>query len=207
MLYVIDESTEVQATLRKMLYRHRMFCLGVDLLSLASLIEQDEDAILVWLRPYLYGEEQREALHTLAKSHNLPLISLFKSDLENIPQILIDSLAALEEARGIRYVSLRHKGLSDDLRDSHTRFFSLPMPLTPTERMILRYMLYTAPKGATTKELMTFALAPDNVCVKANIPTHIRKINLYFKPSLGGRLITYKAGAYRLMEDLPTLHL
>ena len=207
MLYIIDESAELQATLRKALYRHRIFCLGVTLSSLSSLVEQDERAILVWLRPHLYGEGEQQALLTLAKSHNCPLISLSESGLDHIHQALIESLVALEETRDIRYVSLRCKGLSDDLRDSHTRFFSLPMPLTPTERMILRYMLYVAPRGATTEELMTFGLAPDNACVKANIPTHIRKINQYFKPSLGGRLITYKAGAYRLMEDLPTLHI
>lgn len=216
MLYLIDESKTYCHSLRCVLYRRHLMSEGVDLCSFAQNLSLYSSAVAVLLRPLTYSEAERERLAALCLSQSIPLafvgadamalpkgVTALSVNEENLPHALFSLLENLEEAGKCRILALQYHGIRDDIREKTTTLFGLPLSLTPTERMVLRYILYALPQGATAEELMHFCLNPAKDCTPANIPTHIRKINCAFYPCFGCRIITYKAGAYRFMEDLP----
>ena len=216
MLYLIDESKSYCHSFRCALYRRHLMSEGVDLCSFAQNLSLYSNAVAVLLRPLTYSEAEREQLAALCLSQSIPLafvgadamalpkgVTVLSANEENLPHALFSLLESLEEAGKCRILALQYHGIRDDIREKMTTLFGLPLLLTPTERMVLRYILYALPQGATAEELMHFCLNPAKDCTPANIPTHIRKINCAFYPCFGCRIITYKAGAYRFMEDLP----
>lgn len=201
MLYLVDESKEYANLLRLTLYRKGLFCESLGIADFLHNFEKDPRAILVLPRPFTYGEKEKEALKSFSKERNIPLI--FPEREEQTAALIISEIEKIEQAGECRYLSLRQGGISDDLRDATAKIFGLPVALTPKERMILRYMLYVFPEGATAKEIAHFCLSPDKELSLSNIPTHIRNINRAFSPCYGCRVITHLSGAYRLMENLP----
>ena len=213
MLYLIDPSKTYTAIVRRLLYRHGFFSLATDKEAFATYLEKDRQAIALLLRPAQYSDAQREAFSLFCRSKEIPLMlweegegeTLSGKEEKHLVKWLFDSLSLMESQGQCRYLSLRHHGISDSLRDSTAKIFGLSLPLTKAQRMILRYLLYILPEGATAEELLQFCLSPERELGLSNIPTHIRQINQAFFPCYGCRIITHKAGAYRLMEDLPDI--
>ena len=203
MLYLVDQSLEYAKLIRAALYRHLVFCEVLERESLPNHLTEENRDFVVLPRPSTYSAEEVKSMQALCVAQNIPFLVLEVQSEKTLVSGLLSAIEELERQEKCRYIALRHGGVSDTLTDATSCVFGLPVPLTPTERMILRYMLYVFPKGASKEEIAHFCLSPEKGLTLSNIPTHIRKINSAFSPCYGCRIITHKAGAYRLMEDLP----
>ena len=87
----------------------------------------------------------------------------------------------------------------DHLMESHSHICDTPIHLTPTERMIFRYLLYTYPRAITSAELHRNCIKPGTTPSIANIFSHIYRINYKSKQLIGYPIIAKCGGsAYRL---------
>ncbi|MBQ4324289.1 MAG: hypothetical protein IJC29_00700 [Clostridia bacterium] len=90
----------------------------------------------------------------------------------------------------------------DHLLASAPTWHGTQIPLTPTEHMILRYLMLTYPQSATASELIRNCTKPGTSPTLCNIPTHIHQINRKAQAHVGVQIIGRPDGpGYRLLTD------
>ncbi len=91
----------------------------------------------------------------------------------------------------------------DHLMETHPTYLGNPLPLTPTERAIYRYLILQHPKTVTAKELLRYCTKPGSTPLLCNIPSHIYKINQKADNIIGQHIIHCPDNlGYRLFFDL-----
>ncbi len=78
---------------------------------------------------------------------------------------------------------------SSEHRDVY--YFDKKIPLTKTEKMILRYLCRSYPLPVTAKDIIQYAIKPSHNPEPSSIRTHISKMNKKFKESLSRPMIEH----------------
>ena len=211
MFWILDRDAARRLEMRRMLFRMMLFSEDGSYEDAASIPSDGTDALLL-IRP--------EAV-------NIEMLSPWLSgELSGIPVICYGAQAAPRFAAGVpvtvcaemRPADLRELllrtvldltgrridewqvgALSDHLLEPSPRIFGIPVHLSQTQRMILRYLMTVHPDGAPLKEVKHFCLRPGSECTDGNIPAHIGQINRIFFPALKARCIENVGGRYMLL--------
>ena len=83
----------------------------------------------------------------------------------------------------------------DHLIIRHSTICGIPIHLTPTERMIFRYLLYTYPRTVTAAELHRNCIKPGTTPSISNIFSHIYRINFKSRQLVGYPIISKSGGS------------
>jgi DNA-binding response OmpR family regulator len=120
------------------------------------------------------------------------------------PSELIENLLlALYEVSGKDYALCMEGLLRDHLLGDALTWGTTPLPLTPTERAIVRYLLMRHPSSVGGRELLRYCTKPGTEPTLCNIPSHIYRINLKAEEAIGHHIIgRADSDGYRLLTDL-----
>ena len=121
----------------------------------------------------------------------------------HIPQKLIDTLFYQVSLFHGRDITDCMRGTArDHLLRREPTWCGIPLHLTPTERMIFRYLLHTSPRAITAKELHRNCMRPGTSPTLSNIFSHIYRINYKARMVLGHSIIEKTSPtAYRIRLD------
>lgn len=93
-------------------------------------------------------------------------------------------------------------GINASVQQGVVTYFSAPIPLTKTERLILRFLIRTYPSPIGPKAILKHAFSQTKAPEASSIKTHVCSINSKFKKHFNRNLIVSLDGGYVVMTPL-----
>lgn len=85
-------------------------------------------------------------------------------------------------------------GIDASIDRGEVMLFDTAIPLTRTERMILRYLISVYPSSADAEKILKYAYRPSRRPEESSVRAHICIINKKFRKIIGRSLISHKCG-------------
>lgn len=109
---------------------------------------------------------------------------------DQAPAALVHSmLVGLTLSTGRDFALRMASEARDHLLQAQPSWGATPLPLTPTERAIYRYLIMKYPATATARELLRYCTKPGTAPTLCNVPSHIYRINLKAEETVGRHII------------------
>ncbi len=219
MILVLHSNDDILLSTRRMLF-------GAGILSMPSsyryaLTNPREDKIQAVLLPDPYDKEKPPEFceRFYAKYPHIPVIA-FVNPYKEIPKdltythaclrsdlppsaLLENLLVALYRVTGKDYALCMLGQIRDHLMSECTTWCGTPIPLTPTERAILRYLMKRHPASVGPRELLRYCVKPGAEPTLCNIPSHIYRINIKAEEAIGRHLIgRADTDGYRIVTEI-----
>ena len=103
---------------------------------------------------------------------------------------LASEIAQISKSLGLYSIGdYRLAGINATCDLEEVYFFETPIPLTKTEKMILRYLIRTYPLPQKSLSIAKYAFKPNRSPAPESIKTHICSINKKFKEMMDGRAL------------------
>ena len=93
-------------------------------------------------------------------------------------------------------------GINASVQQGFVTYFSEPVPLTKTERLILRFLIRAYPSPITPKAILKHAFSQAKSPEVSSIKTHVCSINGKFKRHINRNLIVSLDGGYVVMTPM-----
>ena len=93
-------------------------------------------------------------------------------------------------------------GINASIQQAVVTYFSEPLPLTKTERLILRFLIRAYPSSSTPKRILKYSFSQTKTPEASSVKTHICSINSKFKRCLNRNLIVSIDGGYVIMTPI-----